>query len=228
MKNRTININVVEEVAVALGNLKEQMVFVGGAVVSLYANDPIVEQIRPTSDIDMTINLVNFSNWAQLQEKLARLHINPDPFGNSICSYRYKDIPLDIIPANISHIGETNRWYSYGFDNLCLLKVNAVEIKVLPAPCYLAAKFEAFNNRGKDYRTSHDFEDIIYVIDNRIEIIEEVKQSHSDVRAYLKQELEKALNSIFWEDILLAHIHPLIIDERGPIITERINQIIQL
>ena len=38
------------------------------------------------SDIDMTINLVNFSSWAVLQEKLAALKINPDPFGHSICS----------------------------------------------------------------------------------------------------------------------------------------------
>lgn len=228
MKNRTINIGVVEEVALALADLKDQMVFVGGAVVSLYANDPVADEIRPTSDIDMTINLVNFSNWAVLQEKLATLKIYPDPFGHSICSYRYKDIPLDIIPANDSHIGESNRWYSYGFENLWQVNANKVAIKILPAPCYLAAKFDAFNDRGKDYRTSHDFEDIIYVIDNRIEVVDEIYISHSDVKLFLQNEFKKAIQSGFWEDILISHIHPLLVEERGPLLTEKINQILNL
>lgn len=64
MENRTINIGVVAEIAKALAELKNQMVFVGGAVVSLYADDPAADEIRPTADIDMTINLMNFSNWA--------------------------------------------------------------------------------------------------------------------------------------------------------------------
>lgn len=29
------------------------MVFIGGAVISLYTDDPAAEEIRPTSDIDM-------------------------------------------------------------------------------------------------------------------------------------------------------------------------------
>lgn len=219
---------VVEEVALALADLKDQMVFVGGAVVSLYANDPVADEIRPTSDIDMTINLVNFSNWAALQEKLATLKIYPDPFGHSICSYRHKDIPLDIIPANDSDIGESNRWYSYGFENLWQVNANKVTIKILPAPCYLAAKFDAFNDRGKDYRTSHDFEDIIYVIDNRTEIVDDISKSHPHIISFLKQELSKAFNGGFWEDILLAHIHPLLLEERAPILTEKIQTIINL
>ncbi len=40
MENRTINLAVVAEVARALSELKSQMIFIGGAVVSLYADDP--------------------------------------------------------------------------------------------------------------------------------------------------------------------------------------------
>jgi len=77
MENRTINIGVVAEIAKALAELKNQMVFVGGAVVSLYADDPAADEIRPTADIDMTINLMNFSNWARMQERLAELKFTP-------------------------------------------------------------------------------------------------------------------------------------------------------
>jgi len=39
MKNRVINIAVVAEIALALKELKDQVIFVGGSVVSLYADD---------------------------------------------------------------------------------------------------------------------------------------------------------------------------------------------
>jgi len=99
MENRTINIAVIAEVAKALSELKGQMVFIGGAVVSLYADDPAADEIRPTSDIDLTINLMNFSHWVRMQERLAELGFFPDPYGHTICSYKYKNIPFDIMPS---------------------------------------------------------------------------------------------------------------------------------
>lgn len=50
------------EVAEALKDVKDQMVFVGGAVVSLYTDDPAADEIRPTQDIDMALNIVNLSH----------------------------------------------------------------------------------------------------------------------------------------------------------------------
>ena len=37
----------------ALGELNNKVVYVGGAVVSLYVNDPAAEEPRPTKDIDL-------------------------------------------------------------------------------------------------------------------------------------------------------------------------------
>jgi hypothetical protein len=62
LENRIINIAVVAEVAEALKDVKDQMVFVGGAVVSLYTDDPAADEIRPTQDIDMALNIVNLSH----------------------------------------------------------------------------------------------------------------------------------------------------------------------
>lgn len=111
MKNRTINIGVVAEVAEALGTIKNKMVFVGGAVVSLYADDPAADEIRPTHDIDMTLKVFNLSKWNELQRELAVLGFYPDPFGHAINSYKYKDIPVDILPAEDGPLGPANRWY---------------------------------------------------------------------------------------------------------------------
>lgn len=53
LENRIINIEAVATIASALGDLKENMVFVGGAVVSLYTDDHAADEICPTQDIDM-------------------------------------------------------------------------------------------------------------------------------------------------------------------------------
>lgn len=73
MENRTINIAVVAEVAEALKEFKENVVFVGGAVVSLYTDDPAADEIRPTQDIDIVLNIINLNHWQKMQKNLREL-----------------------------------------------------------------------------------------------------------------------------------------------------------
>lgn len=227
MENRTINIAVVAEIAEALKQYKELMVFVGGAVVSLYTDDPAADEIRPTQDVDMTLNVINLGQWNKVQEELGQLGFHPDPFGHAICSYKYKDIPVDIMATEDGPLGPANSWYKVGFKNLWTVQAKDQEIKILSAPCYLATKFEAFNNRGKDYRTSHDIEDIIYIIDNRTTIVEEIKESEELIRNFIKEQLLIIKNKGLLEEILMAHIHPLIIGERMSIVEEKISLILE-
>lgn len=88
MENKTINLKLVTEVARALRELRDDSVFVGGATISLYTDDTATGEIRPTSDIDMTIRIAyNYGQWTQIQKRLAELGFNPDPTGHSMCSY---------------------------------------------------------------------------------------------------------------------------------------------
>lgn len=226
MENRTINIAVVAEVAQALKEIKQDMVFVGGAIVSLYTDDPAADEIRPTQDIDMTLNIVNLSHWEKVQVQLAALGFYPDPFGHAICSYKYKDIPVDIMAAEDGPLGPANRWYKIGFENLWTAKAKDQEIFILSAPCYLATKFEAFNDRGTDCRTNHDMEDIIYVLDNRINIVEEITKDDKRIAQFIKEQLQNLINKGLMQEVLMAHIHPLMIEERLPIVEDKITQIL--
>ncbi len=225
MENRVINLSVVAEVAKALKNYKDKMVFVGGAVVSLYTDDAAAGEIRPTGDIDLTLNIINLSNWVIIQEELSKLGFHPDPFGHAICSYKYKDIPVDIMATEDGPLEPSNRWYKIGFTDLWKVKVKTQEINILKAPYYLATKFEAFNNRGTDYRTSHDMEDIIYILDNRIDIVNEIKKSPIVVKNYIKSELQKIIDNNLLDEILESHIHPLVIKQRQPLIVSKIINI---
>jgi predicted nucleotidyltransferase len=227
LENRTINISVVAEVAEALQDIKEHMVFVGGAVVSLYTDDPAADEIRPTQDVDLTLNILSLSHWQEVQEKLGTLGFHPDPFGHAICSYKYKDIPVDIMATEDGPLGPANRWYKIGFENLWTAKAKDQEVKILSAPCYLATKFEAFNDRGSDYRTSHDMEDIIYVLDNRIGIVEEIAKEDPRIANFIKEQLQTINSKGMMQEVLIAHIHPLMLEERLPIVEEKITQILK-
>lgn len=227
MENKVINIAVVAEVAAALKDMKDDMIFVGGAIVNLYTDDPAADEIRPTQDIDMTLNIINLSHWKKVQERLGELGFDPDPFGHAICSYKYKNIPIDIMAMEDGPLGPANKWYSIGFQNLWITKAKDEEIRILSAPCYLATKFEAFNDRGKDYRTSHDIEDIIYIFDNRIKIVEEIKQSDPRIRKFLIEQLQNIINQRLLKEVLMSHIHPLMREERIPIVEEKITEIIE-
>ena len=223
MKNKTINIATVAEVAVGLKELKDEMVFIGGAVVSLYVEDEPAEEIRQTDDVDVTINLLNYSAWIKMQERLLDLGFSPDPNGHAICSYLYKGISIDIMPSEDGPIGPANKWYKVGFHNLWTTEVQGHSIRILSAPCFLATKFEAFKGRGKDYRFSHDFEDIIYVLDNRTTIVEEIQKEPESIQQFLKEELIRVYTQPNFEEIISCHVHPFIYADRLPIIIEKIK-----
>ena len=56
-------IDMLEEVALGLGELKKEVVFVGGAIASLYIVDEGVQRIRPTVDIDCVIAITGRSSY---------------------------------------------------------------------------------------------------------------------------------------------------------------------
>ena len=217
MHNKVINLALVAQVAKGLQELKDKMVFIGGAVISLYTDDPAAEEIRPTADIDMTINLAKYVEWVQMQERLSELGFYPDPQGQSICSYKYQDIAIDIMPADDSSIGVSNIWYKPGFKYLQQIVLeDGTSINILPAPYFLATKLEAFKDRGKN-----DFYGSL--IDNRTTIVEEILNADEGVRQYIKVEMTTIKNHKQADEILAMHIHPLIREERFKMLMEKIE-----
>lgn len=175
----------------------------------------------------MTLNIVNLNHWQQINEKLASLGFHPDPYGHAICSFKYKDIPVDIMAAEDGPLGSANRWYKIGFKNLWTAMAKQQEIQLLTAPCYLATKFEAFNDRGSDYRTSHDIEDIINIIDNRIGIVDEISKAEVDISNFIRQQFNEIIQQEMLKEVLISHIHPIMLEERMSIVEDKIIKILQ-
>ena len=60
-------IRAIETIALALGDLNDQVVYVGGAVVGLYVDDPGAPEVRPTKDIDVVLEICVFQARQETQ-----------------------------------------------------------------------------------------------------------------------------------------------------------------
>jgi hypothetical protein len=180
-------------VAKGLGELKTNVVFVGGSVAELYADNPAASDIRTTLDIDCIIKLRSRMAHARLEEKLRTMgFVNDTSMGAPICRWIFHGIKVDIMPTDENILGFSNYWYSEGIENKITKRLSkGTEINVLSPEYYLASKFEAHKNRGgNDLRQSHDFEDIIFIIDNCNDLLEIIKKANHSVRDYLKEECQ--------------------------------------
>ncbi|ANH60728.1 nucleotidyl transferase AbiEii/AbiGii toxin family protein [Dokdonia donghaensis] len=221
------NREAIEQVAIGLKELKETAVFVGGAVVSLYADNHAINEIRVTEDIDVTIKVKNYSDWIEIEEQLRDQKFYPDPVSTSIVRKTFKGIPVDIIPDGIDNpVNGNNKWYAYGFKDIHNAKVNTQEIQIFSPSIFIATKFEAFNSRGTDYRTSHDIEDILYVLLNNSDIVSEIKNTQKDVRLFIREQLALLLVQRSSDEILSANIDRQILTESLDLLKVTINQII--
>jgi hypothetical protein len=84
-----------------------------------------------------------------------------------------------------------------------------LEIRVVTAPYFLATKVEAFRGRGDgDFLASHDLEDLIFVIDGRSMIVEEVRTETPLLREYLRTEVARLLATPGFIDALPGYLLP--------------------
>jgi len=192
------NILMLQTVASGLGELRDEMVFVGGAVAELYADNPAASEIRPTIDVDCVIEISSRFQFARMEENLrARGFTNDTSEGAPICRWIYKDIKVDVMPTDSCVLGFSNRWYEEGIEiKISKILPDGTEVFVFPPEYYLAAKFEAHKGRGgNDLRQSHDFEDIIYMLDNCSELLESITNANESVKTYLNEECANLLKN---------------------------------
>lgn len=207
--NHDINIVRIKAVYNSLGDLKDKVVFAGGAAISLYP-DRVAFEPRPTDDVDVLIELLNYTDRAQLEEKLRFLGFDHDKESGIVCRYIIQGITVDIMPTTPEPSGFSNRWYPEGFKNAVAVHVDEnTSIKILSAPYFIATKLEAFKGRGNsDGRISHDFEDIIFVLENRQSIWDEMTNANGELRDYFKNEFSELTRNPYIIEWIDCHAEP--------------------
>lgn len=224
MINTTINLGIIKKIATALGDLNERVVYVGGAVVSLYADDPAADDVRPTKDLDISLEISSASELEKLREQLTAKGFVQKTDSKVICRFWYEEVMVDVMATEEIGWAPANEWFAPGFQYLVEHEVEGTTIKLLSLPFFLASKFAAYNNRGKnDARTSKDFEDIVYLLNNNINLGEEILAAPQGVREYLKSELLKITDDANLQEAIRAHLYYETQEERYLMIIEKIN-----
>ncbi len=209
MVNSYKNVVRIKVLAEAFSKLKYKVVFVGGAVVELYCDDPARAEVRPTDDVDVVVEIINLGSYAILEEDLRAIGFNHDMFSSVMCRYKYHDIVIDIMPTDEHILGFTNIWYKDGLQNSISYDLDDnLTIQIFPLLYFLGSKFEALKSErhGKDYRYDSDFEDIIYIFDNRINIKDELIECKNDVKIYLQKMISALLQRPYIEEEITANL----------------------
>ncbi|HTM66044.1 MAG TPA: nucleotidyl transferase AbiEii/AbiGii toxin family protein [Flavipsychrobacter sp.] len=144
-----INLIRIKGVASALVELKDDIAFVGGATVSLYADHPEQTDTRPTDDIDVLVEIATYSAYTKLQERLRVLGFALDTEAKITCRYKYQGLIVDIMPTEEEVLGFKSRWYKEGFKHLqTYTSEHGIQIRIFPVAYFIASKLDAFNDRS--------------------------------------------------------------------------------
>ena len=204
------NIKLIELIAKGLGELKEDVVFLGGMVTFIYADDASLSDIRPTKDVDCIIEVHSKMDYAVLEDKLRKKGFKNDIYSDKplICRFLYDGVIVDVMPTETDILGFSNKWYKTGFENRILYQLTEeITIYILPVEYYLATKFEALLGRGgKDLRFSHDFEDIIYIVQNNDNLVKTLQAADKKVKNYLEVEFSKILEDRHHKEAVEANL----------------------
>jgi predicted nucleotidyltransferase len=204
-----INIDRIKAVSHALLQLGMPIVFVGGATSSLYADIDFREEVRPTDDVDVVVEIATYKKMSTTEEKLRELGFKNDFESRVICRYNYQGLIVDIMPTEETVLGFTNKWYASGFKQAIDFEIDkGCNVKIFTAAYFIASKLEAFKSRGNnDGRTSTDFEDIIFVLNARNTIWQDLQDAPKEVNEYLKIEFRTLLANKYFDEWVSVHLN---------------------
>lgn len=215
------------ETAKLLGELADEVVFLGGSATGLLITDPAAPDIRPTIDIDVIFEVGTLTEYYLFQEKLKDKGFFEAIDEDVICRFKHGSLILDVMPTNPTILGFTNIWYQDAAKRSQRQSLEGIAIRIVTPAYFLATKIEAFHGRGQgDFMLSPDIEDIIAVIDGRPEIADDVAKADADVQAYLADQFNALLNNNDFLDALPGHLPgDTASQQRLPIIMARIEEI---
>lgn len=125
-------------------------------------------------------------------------------------------------------LGFTNRWYKDAAAHPLHFAIgNGVRVNIVHPVYYIATKTEAFQSRGKgDFRSSHDFEDIVALVNGRAELVTEMKNSKHDVLKAMREYWLPKLRSANMQSAIKEHLDAYEDVERTQFVIGRFHEML--
>ena len=204
-----MSVELLENATAALGDLLDEVVFVGGATITLWITDPGAPPARATKDVDVIVEVATRPRYYEFEERLRNAGFRDE--GTVICRWIHKSgLVLDAMPTDAAMLGFTNRWQAESFRHAVERELpSGARIRAVPPPFLVATKIEAFLGRGEgDYLASRDFADIVALVDGREELLDEVRVAPLELCAYLATELAVFLDEAHVLDGIYGQLPP--------------------
>lgn len=182
------NMERLQEIAEAMQDLNERIVYVGGVVTGLYATDPEATKPRTTTDVDCVVNTTSYSEHIAFEELLrAKGFQNDKTHDAPICRWIFKGGKVDVLPMGDTALLFGNPWYQLGFNKREPHTLpSGITIYCLSVTYFIASKIIALLTRGgNDWRGSKDFEDIVYVLNYCTDLIDKYKTENTEVQSFV-------------------------------------------
>ena len=226
------NLSMVRLVVRRLGFLRERVVLVGGCATALLVTDPAAPDVRPTRDVDLIVEVLSRVEYYKLEEELRGLgFFQPGLEGDPICRWEIEGLKVDIMPTDRSILGFGNDWAQEALNNSVDLDLGeGLKVRVVTAPYLLGMKIDAFLGRGNgDYLASADMEDLVTVVDGRVELLEEIGKAPHGIKKHLSVGFNELLSDQDFLDSLPGHLATdQASQSRLPKLVERMNAISSL
>lgn len=221
------NLTYLRRIAEALGELREQVVFVGGAVAGLLVTDPLADAVRATRDVDAVVN-ADRALFHRIEEALAKRGFARDISSDVICRWVHKDsgVLFDLMPVQPEVLGFSNRWYPYAVESAVFVDLGAgLTIRLVSAAAFVATKLEAFAGRGNgDFMSSHDLEDVLNIVDGREELADEMGAAPTQLRQAVAAAIAQLLKNPDFVNVLPGLIAE---PERATLVLDRLKAMSQ-
>lgn len=217
------NLPYLRHIAEALGELREQVVFVGGAVAGLLVTDPLADGVRATRDVDAVVN-ANRAMFHRIEEAVAQRGFARDVHSDVICRWVHKEsgVLFDLMPVQPEVLGFSNRWYPYAVETAEPTELSpGVTIRLVSAVAFVATKLEAFAGRGGgDFLSSHDIEDVLNIVDGREELTSEMAAAPAELRQAVAAAFQGLLSNPDFANVLPGLIAE---PERAGLVAQRLK-----
>lgn len=216
-------------VATHFNELGVPYTFLGAATLPLLVDDAEVLEIRPTLDIDLSVEVATLGEHYALEKRLrARGFQHDTRSGAPICRWLAEGVTVDVMPTEGRVLGLASKWFAEAVERAEQRGLgDDVSAPVITRPYFLATKLDAHEDRGADDPIlSKDLEDIVTLFDGCAEPDTLVGQCSTGARKFIVETLRRHLEDPDFNDAVLANFRSDSISRgRADIVTGRMRLI---
>ncbi len=172
--------------------LREQIVFIGGAVLPLLETDrTVLGSPRPTKDVDGVTGTTSYGKMFELEEALrARGFRNVSEPPAHIGRWKTPSQAIfDLVSAGSQTGGTGGERDRYALGSASTLDLPPV-VRHANSVGFLVLELDAYRDRGrKEPRRSKDLSDIVALLATRPELVAEVRAEPDHIRGWIRDDV---------------------------------------